>query len=401
MAAAMEKTKTPGIFRRGGRYVVVYRDHEGRQRKESARTYDEARKLKAARTADVARGEFAAISRDRFGEYALEWVERYQGTGRRGFRESTREDYRARLTAFAVPYFDGKLRRKLSEVTPADVAGFIAWLCDEDAQGKRLAESTIGAILTPVRSVFATAVREGKVRHNPCNGAALPHREEIVDEDGQDVRALSREQLAAFLDVVHPRHRLMFRLLAATGLRVSELIALQWQHVTLDGSRPVVRVRRALVRGRLHPPKTKHGRRDVPLSPAVVDELRAWHKTTEWGRDEDLVFPSLAGTAHSPANVLRRFLRPAAEEVGASWAGFHTFRHTCASLLFARGANAVQVQRWLGHHSPSFTLDTYVHLLSEDGLEALDVAAETAQGGNRVATSAPFGPVSPEATISL
>jgi integrase len=34
-------------------------------------------------------------------------------------------------------------------------------------------------------------------------------------------------------------------------------------------------------------------------------------------------------------------------------------------MLFERGANAKQVQRWLGHHSPSFTLDTYVHLLDE------------------------------------
>jgi len=42
------------------------------------------------------------------------------------------------------------------------------------------------------------------------------------------------------------------------------------------------------------------------------------------------------------------------------------FRHTCASLLFAQGRNAVQVQRWLGHHSAAFTLASYVHLLDGD-----------------------------------
>ena len=68
--------------------------------------------------------------------------------------------------------------------------------------------------------------------------------------------------------------------------------------------------------------------------------------------------------------------RPAAEEANAPWAGFHTFRHTCASLLFERGANAKQVQRWLGHHSPSFTLDTYVHLLDERLPEPVDLGAE-------------------------
>src|SRR5439155_23045321 len=40
--------------------------------------------------------------------------------------------------------------------------------------------------------------------------------------------------------------------------------------------------------------------------------------------------------------------------------------HTCASRLFAQGATAVQVQRWLGHHSPAFTLSVYVHLLNDD-----------------------------------
>lgn len=63
------------------------------------------------------------------------------------------------------------------------------------------------------------------------------------------------------------------------------------------------------------------------------------------------------------------------EEAGAPWAGFHTLRHTCASILFESGRNLRQVQRWLGHHSASFTLDTYVHLLDEgigEGL-ALDV----------------------------
>jgi hypothetical protein len=83
----MEKTKTPGIYRRGSRYVVVYRGSDGKQRKEPVRTLDEARKLKAARAADVARGEFHPLSRERFREYAEAWVERYHGTGRRGFRE--------------------------------------------------------------------------------------------------------------------------------------------------------------------------------------------------------------------------------------------------------------------------------------------------------------------------
>jgi len=62
----------------------------------------------------------------------------------------------------------------------------------------------------------------------------------------------------------------------------------------------------------------------------------------------------------------RRQREPAAEEACVSWVGFHAFRHTAASMLFAEGRNAVQVQRWLGHHSAAFTLATYVHLLDGD-----------------------------------
>jgi len=391
MAAKMEKTRHPGIYKRGARYVVVYRDGGGVQRKQAARTLDEARKLKAARTADVARGEFHPASRERFREYAEAWVERYQGTGRRGFRESTRDDYRRLLVEFAYPFFDDRRRRRLTEVTPSDVAEFIAWLCDAGEQGRALSDSTVRNVLNPVRSCLATAVREGKVRHNPTVGASLPHRERIADEDGQEVRVLSREQLAAFLAVVHPRHRVMFRVLASTGLRVSELVALQWRHVRLDGSEPCVRVRRALVRGREQPPKSRHGRRDVPLGRDLVDALRAHRTASEWPGEEDLVFPTLNGTPLQVENVRRRVLRPAAEEAGAPWVGFHTFRHTCASMLFERGENVKKVQRWLGHHSASFTLETYVHLLDERLPEPVDLGLELGTGGNQVATSAASG----------
>jgi integrase len=66
-------------------------------------------------------------------------------------------------------------------------------------------------------------------------------------------------------------------------------------------------------------------------------------------------------------------LKPAAESVGlvvegndgkaTAWPSFHALRHTCASLLFEGGTNVKQVQEWLGHAAPAFTLRTYVHLL--------------------------------------
>jgi integrase len=130
------------------------------------------------------------------------------------------------------------------------VARWIAWLCDERAQGRRLADATVRRIVSPVRACLATAKREGLIRHNPTSEAVLPRRAEI-EGDEERVRALTREQLAAFLGVVHERFRLMFEFLAVTGLRWSELIELRWGDLRLDGSEPCARVRRAFVRGRV------------------------------------------------------------------------------------------------------------------------------------------------------
>jgi integrase len=116
---------------------------------------------------------------------------------------------------------------------------------------------------------------------------------------------------------------LLFKLLAVTGLRVSEAIGLQWRHVQLDGSTPHVRVRRRIVDCNVGPPKSKRSRRDVPLPMGLVRELRA-----ERGDAEALVFSTRTGTPLHVRNVRRRYLQPAAEEAGAPWTGFHTFRHT-------------------------------------------------------------------------
>jgi integrase len=101
-----------------------------------------------------------------------------------------------------------------------------------------------------------------------------------------------------------------------------------------------------------------------------------------------LVFPSTTGTVLDAGNLMGRVLRPAARRAGVPWAGFHTFRHTCATMLFRRGLNAKQVKVWLGHHSASFTLDTYVHLLPDDLPDAAVLEDLAAPVGNRWATEA-------------
>ena len=61
---------------------------------------------------------------------------------------------------------------------------------------------------------------------------------------------------------------------------------------------------------------------------------------------------------------------------GLTGVGFHTLRHTCASMLIESGLSPLRLQRWMGHHSPAFTLETYGHLIDGDLGPALDLRKE-------------------------
>lgn len=395
MAAKLVKTSTPGIYRRhaitcdrNGRcdcaYVVVY---DGRAR--TFGTMDEAREGKriAQRQAKLSKAHATGLHRDEprdecpicerdaqarqgaeplLHDYAREVIERYIGTGRRGYREETRDEDRRLLERYALAYFAPDVR--LRDVGPMQIAEFIGWLCQQPSKhGGTLADRSVRNALKPLRIVLATARREGLIAHNPASEAVLPHRGDI-DDDDELPRPFLGETMELVVSLIHPRHREMFELLAATGVRRSELLAFEVRHLALDGDRPHVKVRQRVRRRKgsglmVGPLKSRYARRDLPISLEVADRLGPLVA----GRGErELVFRSTTGTILDPDNLADRILAPACSEAGVEWAGFHTFRHTVASRLFAEGRNVVQVQRWLGHHSPSFTLDTYVHLLSDD-----------------------------------
>jgi integrase len=345
------RTGTPGIYKRGSRYVVVHRDPNGRQRKRSARTLAEARDLKAALTADVRRGEYRTLSRVTFADYAAEWIESYQGRTSRGIRPETLDDYRADLEDRAVPFFG---RTQLAAIEPRDVKRYAAQLA-----GRGLSPGSVRNLLAPVRALLATAFEEGLIRSNPAAGLRIIQRVEEADEP--QTKALTTDELRTLLDEVPDDWRPFFTFLAHSGLRISEAIALTWADVDFGKRR--VDVRRRLYRGRLDSPKSRYGRRAVPISAGLSQTL--W-RLRGASADEAPVFASRAGGFLDSSNVAARVLKPAARRAGVPWAGFHTFRHTCATTLFRSGLNAKQVQMWLGHHSPAFTLARYVHLLPDD-----------------------------------
>jgi len=119
----LERTEVPGIYRRGSKYVVVYRV-DGRQRKQYADTLGEARVIKVARD-----GEARGLRRNpTLHPVTLAWLDGYAGSGHDSVRDNTRREYRRLLVSFALTYFDREIRVRVRDLDSAAVQQFVDWV---------------------------------------------------------------------------------------------------------------------------------------------------------------------------------------------------------------------------------------------------------------------------------
>ena len=365
MAATLKRTATPGVYARGSRWVAVYRE-DGRQRRRSASSFRAAREIKGRADAE----EAARRAGPTLHGYALEWVDHYAGRGAHDvINDRTRREYRRLLITYALVYFEPELR--LGDLDEQRVRGFVDWLCRPHANdGRRLRDRSVHNAVLPLRACLRHAASVGLVVDDVGAAIVLPRRRRGRPYEFDERRFLSREQLARLLAEIPARWRALFELLASTGLRISEAIGLRVMDAALGTDAPCVHVRRAIVNGQLTAPESRHGRRSIPISLELADRLRELAA----GRGEtELLFLGAQGAVLRPGNLRYRVLIPAGERAGLPWARFHTLRHTCAAMLIDAGASPLRLQRWIGHHSAAFTLDTYGHLLSDGPGLCLDL----------------------------
>jgi integrase len=342
-AGRLERTKTPGIYKRGDRYVVVWR-YRGRQFKSSHRTLAEAREAKGKRQRDA-----APPSRVRFDDYAERWVDEYRGRTKRGMiSDSTRVGYRRAVADHLAPHFRGT---RIDAITASDVRAMFGAL-----EQKGVSPAGVRAITRVLSALMATAAEDGLIAANPVRGVRyVPARRPTLDEEQaarERLRPLTRAEAAALLDAIPgDRDRLVVRLLLSTGLRIGELVGLRWANVEL-GPTPRIRVIEQLHRGTRAALKTPSARREVPLSPALADALRVMRRDGYAGEDAP-VFPTKVGTPLNPSAIAGRVIKPAARSIGLPWVHAHTLRRTAGAWLLQAGRTPVQVQRWLGHADPA------------------------------------------------
>jgi integrase len=344
------------VYRRGSTYVAVYR-REGHQRKESAATFAEARGIKLARDAETRVLRLGPTLHD----YALKWVRRHGGSGHDTVRERTREEYHRLLVTYALKHFKTDIR--LARLDRRKLQEFITFLTHcPGRKGPHLSDRSIHNALTPLRLCLQAAATEGLIDKELDEILVLPKRRGGGRWYHSEARFLTPETLGRLLGEIPPAHESFFVLLASTGLRISEAIALRWCDLDLDASEPRLRVRRAIVNGVVGPPKSRHGARSILLNDPLAGALRALRPSD--ANADDVAFLTRNGQLLSPANLRNRVLRPAAARADVPGIiGHHTLRHTCASLLIAKKEHSMlSLSRWMGHHSAAYTLETYGHL---------------------------------------
>lgn len=328
-APKMERTRYPGIYKRGGRYVVVW-VHRGKQHKSFHATLAEAREAKGQRNS----GDRAPVTRQRFEDYALAWLDTYPGRTSRGLSDSTRAAYRDSIERLAIPHFG---RCKLADVDPPKIRDFIAKL---EASGQ--SAGSIRKHFAPLRAMLATAYEDGAIRSNPA-------QVRVVVRDGRQRRrppTPTREQFPRLVAALPERWQLLVVFIGSTGVRIGEALGLEAGDLHLDGATPFVAVERQAGRGVTSALKTEASRREVPIPRPLADAL-AEHVTEHV---HTVVFCTLDGRHLLYRNVLRT-LHKALDDAGLREPGFgfHALRRMAASFFEAAARTDSQIAAVLGH----------------------------------------------------
>jgi integrase len=308
-------------------------------------------------------------------------------------KESTRELYANLCRRHLEPEPFGAIR--LDKLKPSDVEALVLAMrartkpdnrteADPNPEPVRaLSDATIRQTYTVLRASLDGAVRDGLLARNP---AAAVKRPGINRKEAKHASTVDVNKLLLCADGL--RYRNVLVLIAATGLRRGEALALHWSDLDLDAEGLVVRGTLGRVGGKLviTAPKTDRSRRTVPITPPLVAMLRAHRAVQETERlaaanqwqDHGLVFASEFGTPVDPRNILRT-IQIAAQKAGMSNIGVHTLRHSAAVAWLESGVHIKAVADLLGHSSIAITGDIYGH--TSDGTARAAVEGLTGRLG--------------------
>jgi integrase len=280
-------------------------------------------------------------------------------------KETTKDGYRYMAKhILAHPLAQKELRK----ILPSHVQRFLA-----DLKKNALSSSTTRHIYATLRVVFNDAITDRQIVDNPASGVAPPLRDKV------EAKFLTKEQTRVLVDAARDnRYYVAVRLLAETGLRRGEALALRWENIDLK--KQTLWVRGTLARSDrglyLSSPKTKTSIRQLHLPQHLVDLLASHQlaqnaEITSAGNQymqKGFVFATKTGEPVDPRNI-QRSVHIACKKAGLPAVSPHTLRHSAATTMLEAGIPIHIVSRQLGHSSINITVDVYGHV-SDDGAKA-------------------------------
>jgi len=220
----------------------------------------------------------------------------------------------------------------------------------------RLSAKTITNYVNLVKLVVASALDK--------NGEQLFPRKwnhEFMDlpvVENQHQPTFACETMNAIAQKASGQERVLYALLAGTGLRVGEALGLELKHLSSDYT--TIKVEQSCWEGDIQTPKTKNAYRQVDLCKDLADLLKAFVGCRQSG----LLFMNRVGEPLSQTNLLRRSLHPILKGLGVEKAGFHAMRRFRATWLRKQRAPEDLIKFWLGHAKESVT-DGYSKLADD------------------------------------
>lgn len=251
---------------------------------------------------------------------------------------------------------------KIREVTTAKIQKFF--------MGLNLAPTTLSLRKTYYRLLFSYAKRMGYVNENPIENIVLPkvkltHEQiQLKKEKFLDKRDMRKVLDYLYQDMWHFRKALMFEFLFLTGLRIGELLAIQWEDVDIDNQRLYIRhtlnIHGVPARNReLLSPKTSHSYRSLMLDNRSMEIIEFF--ASEY-KDENFVFVGAKKQTYGPDTLSRVFKKACTNALGEGQYNLHMLRHSHISLLVEMNIPIKAIMERVGHSDEKMILQIYSHV---------------------------------------
>jgi len=276
------------------------------------------------------------------------------------FKASTRHGYKTVLKVHILPQW------RTWRLRDIDRQNIQSWVADRFRQ--QTGWQSVRNAWVLLSSILETTVEYGYLQSNPARGVKFP--QQAVK---QKPAMIAGDDFSRLLKHLGEPHRTMVSLIAATGLRVGELLGLRWNALNLEVG--TLAVRESVYEGKFQAPKTQRALRTIPLGPHAVKALTDHRARAARTMDLDLVFGNRKGGPLRESKVLTNVLQPAAREAGLGRITWHQFRHIHSSLMSDLKVPVKIAQEQLGHASISTTLNIYTHTIAASHREAV-VAVE-------------------------